>query len=191
MPYQNKARISSPVENQPLVGWKKLHLAPLTSTAALSGATTYIHTLAAGLPTDGAAVFSCNADPTFDLDLTLIVGGGASTETVDLRIWGISEQTDTGELLMDYVGTFRATAGTGALATSSRLALPSTAGVWAGAWAVTDHELPATPGTIYDPTNHKAVLRLRHNFNGLLINSVNSAASRNVFVLGRFVNGNK
>lgn len=189
MPFtQSKARLNSPIERQPLTGWSRLNIAPLTSTAALSATTTYTHLLPAGLPADSASLFSFNAEPTYDLDLCLLAGAGVATETVDLRIWGLTEITDVGEYAVDYVGTLRATLGSGAVATGSKLPNP---GLWASTWAVTDHELPAAPALIYDPTNHKAVVRIRHNFNGFLVNTINSSASRNVFVLGRFVNGSK
>lgn len=184
----NKARVTSPVENQPLSGWKRLNTALLTSNASLSAATAYVHLLPSGIPADSGAVFSFDASPTYDLDLALLAGAGTATETVDLRIWGLTEITDIGEYAVDYVGTLRATLGTAAVATGSKLPAP---GLWAGTWAVTDHELPTAPTLLYDVSNHKAVVRLRHNFNGFIINSQASAASRNVVVLGRFVNGSK
>jgi hypothetical protein len=183
-----KARISSPVENQPLRGWQRLNVAPLTSTAALSAGTTYVHLLPASLPADSASLVSFPAEPSFDLDLCVCAGAGVAAETVDLRIWGVSEITDIGEYAVDYVATLRATLGSAAVATGSKLPVP---GLWAGTWAVTNHHLPTAPTLLYDLANHKAVVRIRHNFNGFIINTVNSAASRNVFVLGRFVNGNK
>jgi hypothetical protein len=184
---RSKARVSSPVENQPLIGWKRLNETALSSTAALSAGTTYVHLLPGGIPAPSASLFTFDAEPTFDLDLCLYAGAGVAAETVDLRIWGITEITDIGEYAIDYVGTLRATLGSAAGVAGSKL--PT--GLWAGTWAVTDHELPVAPTLIYDVANHKAVVRLRHNFNGFIVNSINSAASRSVFVLGRFVNGNK
>jgi hypothetical protein len=184
----NKARITPPIERQPLTGWQRLNTIALTSTAGLSAAGTYVHLLPTGIPADSVSVFSFDAEPTFDLDLCLLAGAGVAAETVDLRIWGITEVTSVGEYAVDYVGTLRATLGTATVQTGSKLPNP---GVWAATWAATDQELPTAPALIFDPANHKGVVRIRHNFNGFIINSQASAASRNVVVLGRFVNGSK
>lgn len=189
MPFNTSKPVATPpVERQPITGWKRLNPVLLTSTAGVLADNTYVHLLRNGLPADNNALFTFNAEPTYDLDLCVLAGAGAATETVTLKLWGINEVTDIGEYAVDYVGTVVATMGTATVTTGSQLPNP---GVWAATWSITNHELPTAPTPLYDPANHKGVLRLRHNFQGFIVNSVNNTASRNVVVLGRFVNGSK